>query len=64
MNELPRTMRGVLLTGHGGPECLSYREDIPVPEPGPGDVLIRVAAAAVNYTDINTRLCMITVACT
>jgi NADPH:quinone reductase-like Zn-dependent oxidoreductase len=35
---------------------LAYREDIPVPTPGPRDVLIRVAAAGVNNTDINTRL--------
>lgn len=49
------TMSGVLLTGHGGPEKLEYRSDIPVPEPGEGEVLIRVGAAAVNNTDINTR---------
>lgn len=51
----PHTMRGVVLTGHGGPECLEWREDLPVPEPGPGDVLVRVGAAGVNNTDINTR---------
>ncbi|MGH1484264.1 MAG: alcohol dehydrogenase family protein [Geminicoccales bacterium] len=49
------TMTGVVLIGHGGPECLDWREDLPVPTPGPGDVLIRVAAAGVNNTDINTR---------
>jgi NADPH:quinone reductase-like Zn-dependent oxidoreductase len=48
-------MRGVWLTGHGGMDRLDIRRDIPVPSPGPGDVLIRVAAAAVNNTDINTR---------
>lgn len=48
-------MRGVLLKGHGGFEQLEYRDDIPVPVPGPGEVLIRVAAAGVNNTDINTR---------
>jgi NADPH:quinone reductase-like Zn-dependent oxidoreductase len=48
-------MCGVALTGHGGPEALTWREDLPVPEPGAGGVLIRVAAAAVNNTDINTR---------
>lgn len=50
------TMRGVALTGHGGPECLVWREDLPRPEPKTGEVLIRVAAAGVNNTDINTRV--------
>ena len=51
----PKTMRGVGLTGHGGPEKLAFRQDIPVPVPGPHDVLVRVSAAGVNNTDINTR---------
>ena len=51
----PTTMRGVQLVGHGGPEQLLYRTDLPVPRPGPRDVLVRVGAAAVNNTDINTR---------
>ena len=50
------TMRGVVLTGHGGPECLAWREDLPRPKPMAGEVLIRVAAAGVNNTDINTRV--------
>ena len=49
-------MRGVVLTGHGGPECLAWREDLPRPKPMAGEVLIRVAAAGVNNTDINTRV--------
>jgi NADPH:quinone reductase-like Zn-dependent oxidoreductase len=49
-------MSGVVLVGHGGPECLEWRDDLAVPVPGPGDVLIRVAAAGVNNTDINTRV--------
>lgn len=53
---IPMHMSGVHLIGHGGPEMLQWREDIPVTKPGPGDVLIRVAAAAVNNTDINTRV--------
>ncbi|MEQ9261170.1 MAG: zinc-binding dehydrogenase [Roseovarius sp.] len=54
--ELPRVMSGVYLTRHGGPEALEWREDIPVPRPGPGQVLVRVLAAGVNNTDINTRI--------
>ena len=53
---LPATMCGVYLTRHGGPEALEWREDIPLPRPGPGEVLVRVLAAGVNNTDINTRI--------
>ncbi|MBB2701862.1 alcohol dehydrogenase [Rhizobium phaseoli] len=53
---LPERMKGVLLTGHGGFEKLEYREDIPLPRVKAGEVLIRVAAAGVNNTDINTRI--------
>ena len=49
-------MRAVLLTGHGGYDKLDFRDDVPVPTMGPKDVLIRVAAAGVNNTDINTRI--------
>lgn len=49
-------MRSVVLTGHGGPECLEWREDLPHPVAAEGEVLIRVAAAGVNNTDINTRV--------
>ncbi|MFF0022912.1 NADP-dependent oxidoreductase [Streptomyces sp. NPDC005496] len=44
------TMRAVRLREHGGPEVLRY-EDAPVPEPGPGEVLVRVHAAGVNPPD-------------
>ena len=56
MVDIPVMMRGVLLTGHGDLDKLDVRQDIPVPVPGPRDVLVRVAAAGVNNTDINTRL--------
>jgi NADPH:quinone reductase-like Zn-dependent oxidoreductase len=48
-------MLGVRLLGLGGPEQLEVREDLPVPKPAAGEVLVRVGAAAVNNTDINTR---------
>ena len=48
-------MRAVLLTGHGGPEMLDYREDVAEPEPAAGEVLIAVGAAGINNTDIWTR---------
>ena len=49
-------MFGVALMGHGGPECLVWRDDLPRPVPKPGEVLIKVAAAGVNNTDINLRV--------
>ena len=49
-------MHAVVLTGHGGLEKLEYRTDIPTPQPKPGELLIRTAAASVNNTDINTRI--------
>jgi NADPH:quinone reductase-like Zn-dependent oxidoreductase len=52
---VPERMRAVLLTGHGGYDKLVVREDVAVARPGPGDVLIGVAAAALNNTDVNTR---------
>ncbi len=54
MQHLPSLMKAVLLTGHGGFDRLEYR-DVPLPTPAEGEVLIRVGAAAINNTDINTR---------
>lgn len=53
---IPQQMTAVLLTGHGDTDVLDYRTDVPVPTPGADDVLIRVGAAGVNNTDINTRI--------
>jgi NADPH:quinone reductase-like Zn-dependent oxidoreductase len=49
-------MEAVLLTGHGGYDCLEYRTDVPIPVPAADEVLIQVLAAGINNTDINTRL--------
>lgn len=56
MHPLPDRMAAVLLLGHGGFECLAYRSDVPRPEPASDEVLVQVAAAGVNNTDINTRI--------
>jgi len=53
---IPKTMRGVQLVGHGGPDKLVWNDEIPVPAPKTGEVLVRVLAAGVNNTDINTRV--------
>ena len=49
-------MNGVYLQGHGGLDKLDYRKDIPVPQCKTDEVLIKVSAAGVNNTDINTRI--------
>ena len=55
MKEIPKNMSAVLLTGHGGLDKLEFRTDIPVPVARGDEVLIKVSAAGVNNTDINTR---------
>ncbi|MER6388505.1 NADP-dependent oxidoreductase [Streptomyces sp. NPDC059382] len=45
-----RTMRAIRIHEHGGPEVLRY-DEVPIPEPGPGEVLVRVHAAGVNPPD-------------
>jgi putative PIG3 family NAD(P)H quinone oxidoreductase len=48
-------MYAVTITKPGGPEVLSWRE-VPDPAPGPGEVLIEVAASAVNRPDLLQRM--------
>ncbi len=55
-NTRSNQMSGVVLTGHGGLEVLDYRQDLPIPTAEAGEVLIKVAAAGINNTDINTRI--------
>ena len=47
-------MRAVQITEFGGPEVLQVA-DLPVPEPGPGELLIRVARAGLNFGDTHQR---------
>ena len=51
---LPETMTAIDPAASGGPEVLQPVER-PVPQPGPGEVLIRVAAAGVNRPDVMQR---------
>ncbi|WP_167856111.1 alcohol dehydrogenase family protein [Natronospirillum operosum] len=52
---IPETMRAIQLTGHGGLDKLVYRQDVPVPQPAAGEVLIRVSACGMNNTDVWVR---------
>lgn len=50
MSDLPAMMKTVWRDAYGPPDVLSIRE-IPVPSPGPGEILVRVRATTVNRTD-------------
>lgn len=53
MNDIPRTMRAVQLANYDGqPESLTFAESLSVPQPGPGQVLVKVAASPVNPSDL------------
>jgi NADPH:quinone reductase len=47
-------MRAIQVQEFGGPEVLSLA-DVPVPEPGNGEVLVRVSRAGINYADTHQR---------
>jgi len=47
-------MKAILFHQHGGPEVLEYT-DFPTPQPGPGEVLIKLEAAALNRLDLWVR---------
>ncbi|KXS52189.1 MAG: alcohol dehydrogenase [Marinobacter sp. T13-3] len=54
MSKIPETMKAMVLTGHGGTDKLEY-QDVAVPEPGAGQVLVQVTATAKNNTDRKAR---------
>ena len=47
-------MKAILFHRHGGPEVLEYA-DFPAPEPGPGEVLVKLETAALNRMDLWVR---------
>jgi len=47
-------MRAIQMSEFGGPEVLQLAE-LPTPEPAPGEVLIRVTRAGINFADTHTR---------
>jgi putative PIG3 family NAD(P)H quinone oxidoreductase len=51
---IPTTMTAIGITSPGGPEMLLAQER-PVPQPGEGEILIKVAAAGVNRPDVAQR---------
>lgn len=51
---MPRTMRAAIFHENGGPDVVRT-EQVDAPEPGPGAVLLRVEAAAMNHLDLWVR---------
>ena len=47
-------MRAIRVHEYGGPEVLRL-EEVPVPQPGPGEVLVRIEVAGVNFIDVYQR---------
>lgn len=47
-------MKAAIFHEHGGPEVVRI-EDVPRPEPGPGEALVEVRAAAMNHLDLWVR---------
>ena len=48
-------MKAVRIHEDGGPEVLRY-EDVPEPEPGPGEVLVELRAVSLNHLDVWVRM--------
>ena len=55
MSSTPQTMTAVAISTPGGPEVLKPTS-VPTPKPGPGQVLVKVAAAGVNRPDVAQRM--------
>jgi len=49
-------MRAIRVHSTGGPEVLAYEADVPTPQPGAGEVLIKVSVAGVNFVDVYNRV--------
>ncbi|NYJ03644.1 NADPH:quinone reductase-like Zn-dependent oxidoreductase [Nocardioides thalensis] len=50
--DLPTTMKGLVQRSLDGPAALELVHDLPVPQAGPGDYLVKVGAAGLNFADV------------
>lgn len=51
---MTQTTQAIVIRAYGGPEALVL-EDVPLPQPGAGELLVRQTAAGVNFHDIYVR---------
>lgn len=52
---MPSTMNAIVAQADGDASILAYKTDVPVPTPGPGQVLVRNRLAGINYIDTYMR---------
>ena len=50
-HSIPKTMKGVVVEKTGGIDVLDYRDNLPVPEPKEGQVLVKNELCGINYID-------------
>lgn len=48
-------MKAITIETYGGPDVVQIRTDVPMPEPSPGHVVVKVAFAGINFMDVHTR---------
>lgn len=48
-------MKGIMIENYGGPEVVQLRTDLPKPSATPGQVVVKVACAGINFMDVHTR---------
>ena len=51
MASVPKTMKGVIIEKNGGTEVLQWKQDVPVPEPKEGQVLVKNDFIGINFID-------------
>ena len=48
-------MKAAVITGHGDLDMVKFVDDMPIPDPGPGEVRVKMKAAALNRLDLWVR---------
>lgn len=51
MASIPSTMKGVIIEKTGGSDVLTYKTDLPVPQPKEGEILVKNDYIGVNFID-------------